>query len=428
MRRGFITSASRAMAPAVCLGMLGASAGPGSAGPEDPEIVYRSAVLERTAGEPNVYRARFEPCDPTGRFRLVLDNGVEGGRRVSSGVVSLNGARVIEERDFNQQVVRIARPVPLQAANTLEVRLAGAPGGRVRVTVDGFMTCLRVRITSPLAGSRIADHHALVEGELESRGPAGVRLSAFLPIQGHAIEFVVPAQFDGHRFAARAPLTTGEVRIVARASNAAGRTAEDAVTVRAEPDPDALRMEWPEVSPKTGFAPLAVTFDIRGVDPSDLSRLDLDADGDGVPDFTLASFVNSRNVTFEYRVERLYMATVQVGDPAGQSATFRIPISVIPRPDLPALWTDFRAALARGDLDGALWFVADEARDRYRRVFEDLRADLPAVAASLQDLGTPVLRSGYASAGVTRIRDGQTEAFVVAFVRDTDGVWRIASM
>ena len=97
----------------------------------------------------------------------------------------------------------------------------------------------------------------------------------------------------------------------------------------------------------------------------------------------------------------------------------RMPINVIPRPDLPAIWNGLRAALA---------YVADEARERYRRVFEDLRGDLPAVAATLQDITPLVVRPRYTTGSSTRLRAGAAEAFLVSFVRDRDGIWRIAGM
>ena len=61
----------------------------------DPEVVFQSDVLERTPGAPNVHRVSFETCDTAGSYRIVVENGVEGSPRVSSGQILLNGVPVI---------------------------------------------------------------------------------------------------------------------------------------------------------------------------------------------------------------------------------------------------------------------------------------------------------------------------------------------
>jgi len=422
---GFVGMSLSALVLSVSL--LGGPAG--AQGVTAPEVVYRSSALERTAGAPNVYRAVFQTCDPDGRFRLVLDNGADGGQRVSSASVSLNGVQVLGQRDFNQQVEQLVRPVGLAASNTLEVRLAGGPGGRVRVTVDGYMSCLRIRITSPAPGSVLREPAAVVEGDVESRRPVGVRVRATLTLRGYPVDLYIPTAVSGRRFAARADLAPGAVRFVAVASDDTGRTAEDAISVTFQPDPPEYTRAWrPDVSPTVGFAPLAVTFDGRAARGGGVELLDLDADGDGRPDFSLTDFASPpHQVTYTYQGEGLYVATMSVRD-LGLTLTSRVPINVIPRPDLPVIWNGLRAALARADVEGTLGFVAEEARDRYRRVFEDLRADLPARAAALQDATPLRVEPEYATAGTTRVRNGQVEGFLIHFVRDADGVWRIASM
>ena len=57
--------------------------------------------------------------------------------------------------------------------------------------------------------------------------------------------------------------------------------------------------------------------------------LDLDVDGDGQLDFTLANFATPPyQVTHTYQTEGLYIATMVVRDQTGQSRTTRVPIGV----------------------------------------------------------------------------------------------------
>jgi hypothetical protein len=137
----------------------------------------------------------------------------------------------------------------------------------------------------------------------------------------------------------------------------------------------------------------------------------------------------SRQVTYTYAVEGLYVARMQAHHaPTGQTLSARVPINVIPRPDLGAIWNGFRAALSRGDAEGALRSIALEERDRYRRVLSSLGPDLGGLAAELQTLTPAVVQPGYATGTTIRVRDGVAEGVVVHFLRDADGVWRIAGL
>jgi hypothetical protein len=425
-------SVRQAILTAILVAAAGGTGGPASAqGSVPPEVVFQSDVLERTTGEPNVHTVGFGTCDVDGAYRLVLENGVEGARRVSSGRILLNGAVVVDESALNEQVAGVTRPVTLQAANTLEIRLAGGPGGRFRLTVDGYRRCLQVRITAPAPDAVLTEPAAVVEGTLQSTGVAGVRVRLLLPMQGQAVEWFVPAQVNGQRFAAWVPLAPGTVQIAAVATDDTGRTDEDALSVRFAPDPPTnVRAGLPDVSPTVGFAPLAVTFGGKFARDPDIDRLDWDVDGDGTADFHLPDFASApHQVIHTYAAEGLYLAGIVVRDaPSGRTLAARVPINVIPRPDVSSLWDAFRAALARGDVDGALRMIALEERERFRRVLDDLGSGLADFATELNDLTPAVVQPGYATGATVRVRDGVAEGFLVHFVRDADGVWRIAGL
>lgn len=398
--------------------------------PPAMDLIYQSTVLERATGEPTVRRDTFPACNPSGTYQIVVDNGSDGAPRVSSGAVWLNGVKVMGENDFNQQVARVTRPVSLGTSNSLELRLAGGRGGRARVTVRGDARCLRVRITAPLAGSLLRDPAVVVEGDVESPDPAGVRVLVTLPLPGQSIELAAPVEVNRRRFASWVGLAPGTVRIRAEATDQTGRLARDEITVSFQPDPpDNDRALPPEISPRVGFAPLTVTFGGDAASDPNVDLLDLDVDGDGQPDFRLQDFASPpHRVSHTYQSVGLYVTTMTIRDRTTRLAlTSRFPISVIPAPDLAAIWSAFRDALSRADIDGALRFIASKAQARYRRVFVDLGLDLPSVTADLGDITPQVVTPAYANASAVRVRDGVTEWFLVSFVRDADSVWRIDS-
>jgi hypothetical protein len=392
-----------------------------------PQVLFQGSY-DRSGGATDVYQGSFVTCDPTGSYRLVVDNGVDGTRLVSNGSVLLNGVKVLDLQKGTRQLVK---SVTLRPTNGLEVQLGGPRGGRVRVTVDGYPQCLGVRFTAPLAGSTIAQPDTLVEGEVDAPGAVGVRLRVTYPTAaGTPVDIFVPAQTNGRRFATWLPLQPGTLTVTALAEDAAGRTGEGSLSFTFAPDSaEDERATHPDVSPTAGFAPLTVTFGCGAAADAEVVVVELDVDGDGMVDFDRDDCAaTSYQITHTYFSEGLYVATMTTRDVSGRSYIQQVPINVVTVPDLGAGWDAFRAALGRGDIETALGFIAFEARERYRRVLEDLEGDLPAIAGALGGLTPLVVDSAYATATTTRVLDGVVELFIVSFVRDGDGLWRIASL
>ncbi len=361
-----------------------------------------------------------------------------GGAKVEAIRTGLVKASVTTNADGTYSIGGLA-----PGSYDVRASAAGYESGTQPITVDAGSTTrvnfslasipvLAIRITNPATGSAVNQPWIVVQGEISgSRGACAVTLTMSIPIQGEPTDVAVPVEVNGTRFAARVSLTPGDVRLVAYVTDRAGQVAQDAVTVTFQPDdPDDDRRILPDVTPTVGFAPLSVTFGgDAAADPS-ITLLDLDVDGDGQPEFNLADFAPPPNrVTYTYQKEGLYIATMMVGDQAGRSSIMQTPINVIPVPDLLTIWDGFRAALGFGDTDGAAEFVGMEARNRYREAFESLgTADLASIAANLGAITVQTVTPTYATAATVRTHDGVSEGFVVHFVRDGDGIWRIVSM
>lgn len=123
---------------------------------DDPVIVHEHYVLQKggfVAAEPLdfyelFFRGKAAPVTKEEAFdvspdalkkpyRLTIVNGGFNGDayRASAGSVSLNGAVVSSQSDFNQQRRSWTVPVNLQATNTLAVRLEGQQSGRIIVAI-----------------------------------------------------------------------------------------------------------------------------------------------------------------------------------------------------------------------------------------------------------------------------------------------------
>src|SRR5262245_55026156 len=77
---------------------------------------------------------------PAGRFFLYVQNGDDGGAKVDSGSIAVNGVGVIGDADFASPREYLHRLVTLVAgSNTIVVTLAGDPGSFVAVVIVPFI-------------------------------------------------------------------------------------------------------------------------------------------------------------------------------------------------------------------------------------------------------------------------------------------------
>jgi hypothetical protein len=97
------------------------------------------ATFYRAKAAPRAEDATFAiPSSALSRpYRLVVLNGATSGKdyRVASGTVSLNGVVVAPASDFSESRPAWTLPVALQAQNTLTVKLAGRPKGRIAIAI-----------------------------------------------------------------------------------------------------------------------------------------------------------------------------------------------------------------------------------------------------------------------------------------------------
>lgn len=100
--------------------------------------VFGLKQYNRTSGAPNVYTDNFARNACQAPYTLKIYNGnSDGSNRVSSATVKLNGATVVAQNAFNQNVAYIERTVNLNANNTLEARLTSNLGSFFNLEIVG---------------------------------------------------------------------------------------------------------------------------------------------------------------------------------------------------------------------------------------------------------------------------------------------------
>jgi hypothetical protein len=85
----------------------------------------------RDTGKPEAETKKFAAAP--GPYQLTIVNGERGQNRVSSAVITLNGANVASPNSFSKNAPVIATDVILAAQNTLSVELRSSPGSFIHV-------------------------------------------------------------------------------------------------------------------------------------------------------------------------------------------------------------------------------------------------------------------------------------------------------
>ena len=377
------------------------------------DTVFGPKSFVRTTGSPNVFTESFVVvCKADRQFFLRVENGPDGNVKIASATVALNGAEIVHEDDFNQQVGLIERSVGLQALNTLTMRLAGTPRGTARVQVVSNTGCgPEIATTRPPAGASVPEGVLQVRGTVEGSPDGGVAVNG------------VPAAVYGGEFVALLQVSPGPTTLTAAATAPDGSTAEtsESVTVLEAPEPTVRLL----TSPPGGLSPLTVGFSLSSL--VGITHVKLDLEGDGPVEFEGSSLDGQ---VFTYGQPGVYIATVQATDIDGQVHSATAVVEAYDRAALDlrlqAAWGGFKDAVRLGDVTRAASFLHSETRDAYA---DQLRLLRPQTLASIDTYLTAIQLVEVGPRGaeyeMLRDRDGVTLSFAVWFRVDQDGMWRV---
>lgn len=281
-----------------------------------------------------------------------------------------------------------------------------------RVTYGG----VSVHITAPHAGASLANGGVVVRGNFQGPSNTGITVNDQV------------AQVVGNQFYANINLDPGPNTLTAVATTPEGATASDSVSVnlnRTGSDPIQIRVE-----PQSGVAPLKVRFRVDNFSGQPIQQINADFNGDGINDFS----AGDANAVLEhtYATPGVYFASIAVTDSQNIVTTQTVVVVVRDAGQMDDLftnlWNGMNNALVRGDVAGAAQYLNESAKLKYVPVFETLKPHFADIVASYSPLRRVSISESIGEYAIVRRSNGQNRIYLIYFLQDADGVWRLDGM
>jgi hypothetical protein len=291
------------------------------------------------------------------------------------------------------------------AIDSLGAQTATAP---VAVTVGAPS----ITFTAPQDGAALGGSSVLVRGTVQAPANSGV-----------VVNGVVALVDADNGFYAQVPLQAGGNAVTATVTAPTGQTAQGAITVSSDAAAPFLQIE---VSNPQGLSPLPVTYTLTNLAQTDAS-VAFDA---GAP-FTLTPG-QSVPLTVTYTGVGTVLTTISATDGAGRSMSRTFASILDSRAQLDqkfrAVWDGMNIALMQGDKATAMSHLSSRAQAIYGPVFDKLMPHMAGIVASFSTPEIGSVSADLAEYAITRDIDGATHVFLLYFMKDANGVWRLNSM
>ena len=266
-------------------------------------------------------------------------------------------------------------------------------------------------ITSPAPNAQISGDSVLVTGHIIAVANGGVTVN----------NSVAPID-SSNDFWTIVSLTPGANTITATLTTADGSVVTQTVNVTAT----GVAPGYSVVPDKSsGLAPLAVVFTV-----ANLGSLNATFTFNGFGPFSLpAGSILRLSTTFNAGV---FVNTVVFTDSLGGRTTQQVVVEARDPAQMDqmfnAIWNGVNNALVAGDKDGAMVYLNFSAQRKFGPVFDVLLPFMPEIVASYSPLVRSSLLSKIGEYAVVRTFNGQKRLYLIYFLQDSDGVWRIDEM
>jgi PKD repeat protein len=338
-----------------------------------------------------------------------VSGAVEGSTRVTLTNLRTNLAVNVTASSSGSFTARLT----VQAGDLISIVMTDATGNVSPARTLQVTANIQVTITAPTQGASIFGNRVRVSGTVQ--GPLNT---------GVVVNGVVALVYNGVFIAEDVALVGGQNTITATATPLGGPSVQNQITVTSDEAPILLEVE---ASPTSGIAPLEVTFTYQFGSTTPIQSLSIDFDGNGTFDFTTTD--PNTLLQHTYTVPGLYLARLRVTTSQGQSYEAESTIAVQDAATMDTLfksmWNTMNAALVAGDIPTALMFLDSAAQEKYGPVWQVLLPHMAEIVSSYSPVQALFISSGIAEYGLNRTINEENRLFLIYFLKNDDGVWRI---
>lgn len=307
--------------------------------------------------------------------------------------------------------------IPADAVNApgsypVEVINPAPGGGKTQTLMVTVKPPLDIKITSPADGEVVNQARTIVKGIIESdTNDLGVLVNGILA-EARGKEWVVNG----------VPLVLGTNTITATITDRSGNTASSSIVLNTNAITRQVRLS---ANITSGLAPFTSFFSVVTEMYNPVSRYEMDFDGDGVIDYTGATF---EDVGYTFETEGFFYPTIWVTDGEGNTYSDTIAITAFNISEIEDVlkqrWEGLKRALKEKNTEEALGYFIKRSKERYGRIFDALKDQLATILDTFVEFNITDYYDNVAEYEIVADENGVLYSYPGLFVKNGSGIWK----
>ncbi len=273
---------------------------------------------------------------------------------------------------------------------------------------------ISISITSPLQGETVSNPGLVVRGTISNYHGTET---------GVAAGGVTGTVSDGNFEINDVPVTDGSNTITVTATDSQGNTSQASVSINVDVPEEYIRLSADEDS---GLSPFETTLRIIGsfnyINPT------LTVSGPGQVEYLDGSTDSVRYI--KLTVPGLYYFTAHVQNQEGITFSATVAVAVQDQAQVDTLlktkWQGMRQKLSDNDIDGCAASFSNATRESFKNAFNAMtQGQRTNMAQDISDIKLIKSTGNAIEYDIQTTKDSKVYSFILLFVKDEDGLWKI---